>query len=334
MELFAPSSNAPLSWQDFRWGFFQLSPPIPLTQLIDINLEEKHKCEYLPLSQIAVKAGPGVPGNTLALLPEALPVRTNGLLWLVSAALFVLAIAMTFAWAHTRTQYLALTRDSRSVLGRLAENSGLRMQAEASGDGILLSWDRNTAAVRSARQGILHIQDGSEQRTIYLDPSDIASSSIVYRPDSSDASFRLELLGEHGSTMSNSVRAPDRLKSVIRLNKIDSTRNMVVVVGQAASTKNPEAVPSYVPARASKPVLPDEKFFAPSNVRNEMRVDVQVRIDERGRVSEAHVKNGAEDNGLLRNATLEAAKQWIFEPAKSDGKNIPSDHTIEFQFHP
>jgi outer membrane biosynthesis protein TonB len=46
------------------------------------------------------------------------------------------------------------------------------------------------------------------------------------------------------------------------------------------------------------------------------------------------VKNGAEDNGLLRNATLEAAKQWIFEPAKSDGKNIPSDHTIEFQFHP
>jgi TonB family protein len=109
---------------------------------------------------------------------------------------------------------------------------------------------------------------------------------------------------------------------------------MAVVVGEAASTKNPEAVPSYVPARASKPVLPDEKFFAPSNVRNEMRVDVQVRIDERGRVSEAHVKNGAEDNGLLRNATLEAAKQWIFEPAKSDGKNIPSDHTIEFQFHP
>jgi TonB family protein len=334
IELFAPSSNIPLSPQDFRWAFFQLSPPTALTRRIDINLEEKHKCEYLPLSQIAVKAGPGVPGNTLALLPEALPIRTNGLLWLVSAALFVLAIAMTFAWAHTRTQYLALTRDSRSVLGRLAENSGLRMQAEASGDGILLSWDRNTAAVRSARQGILHIQDGSEQRTIYLDPSDIASSSIVYRPDSSDASFRLELLGEHGSTMSNSVRAPDRLKSVIRLNKIDSTRNMVVVVGQAASTKNPEAVPSYVPARASKPVLPDEKFFAPSNVRNEMRVDVQVRIDERGRVSEAHVKNGAEDNGLLRNATLEAAKQWIFEPAKSDGKNIPSDHTIEFQFHP
>jgi hypothetical protein len=84
------------------------------------------------------------------------------------------------------------------------------MQAENTGDGILLSWNRNAAAARSAKQGILHIQDGSEQRTIYLDPSDIANSSIVYRPDSSDASFRLEILGGYGSTSSNSVRYQPR----------------------------------------------------------------------------------------------------------------------------
>jgi TonB family protein len=80
--------------------------------------------------------------------------------------------------------------------------------------------------------------------------------------------------------------------------------------------------------------LPDKKFFASWNVRDGMRVDVQVRIDETGRVIEAQVKNGTRDNGLLRNATVAAAKQWVFEPAKSDGKSIPSDHTIEFRLHP
>jgi hypothetical protein len=42
------------------------------------------------------------------------------------------------------------------------------MQAEDIGDGILLSWNRNAAAARSVKQGILHIQDGSEQRTISI----------------------------------------------------------------------------------------------------------------------------------------------------------------------
>jgi TonB family protein len=333
IELFAPNSNIPLSSRNFRWGFFQLSPHTPLTRLIDVNLEEKHKCEYLPLSQIAVTAAPEVPANTVALLPKAPRTKTNGLLWLLSAGLFVLAIAMTFAWAHTRAQYLTLTRDPRSVLGRLAQTSGLHMQAEDSGDGILLSWDRNAAAVRSGTQGLLHIQDGSEQRTIYLDPSDIANSSIVYRPDLSDASFRLEILGDHGSTLSNSVRVPDGLKSIVRPDKSDRTRD-TVLAGTAAPANNPEALRNYVPARALKQVLPDKKFFASWNVRDAMRVDVQVRIDQTGRVVEAQVKNGTRENGLLRNATVAAAKQWVFEPAKSDGKNIPSDHTIEFRLHP
>jgi TonB family protein len=80
--------------------------------------------------------------------------------------------------------------------------------------------------------------------------------------------------------------------------------------------------------------LPDKKLFASWNVRDGMRVDVQVRIDETGRVMAAQVKNGTRDNRVLRDATLAAAKQWVFEPAKSEGKNIPSDHTIEFRLHP
>lgn len=325
IELFAPSSNAPLSLEKFRCGFFRLSPDVALP--IDVNLEERHQNDCSAVSQIAVARASQVPTNTLARHPEWR--RTTGFLWLVSAALFVFAIAVTFAWAHTRAQYLAVTRDSRPILGRLVQSSDLHLQAKGSADGILLSWNRNAADVRSAKQGILHIQDGSEERTIYLDPSDVANSSIVYRPDSSGASFRLEILGAHGSISSNSVRTPEGSNSVGSPDKQDGT-----ALAPAAAPTNPDDLPNYIPARALKKVWPDRNFFPSWGVREETRVDVQVQIDQYGRVTAAHVRDEMQYSGGLRNATLQAAKQWVFDPAKSDGKNIPSDHTIEFQFHP
>jgi len=96
----------------------------------------------------------------------------------------------------------------------------------------------------------------------------------------------------------------------------------------------PEPVGNYVPARTLKQIPPNIKSFASSDVQEGTEVDVQVRIDEQDHVIEAHVENGIRDNGLVRTVALAAAKQWIFEPAKSKGRNIPSDHTIAFQFHP
>jgi outer membrane biosynthesis protein TonB len=46
------------------------------------------------------------------------------------------------------------------------------------------------------------------------------------------------------------------------------------------------------------------------------------------------VLNGSNENPLLTTAALAAAKEWIFEPAKVNGKNVSSDHAIEFHFRP
>jgi TonB family protein len=347
IELFARISTAPLSMQHFRWGSFQLCAETPVTQTIDLTLEEKSAKDDLAASHLATPVTSIPPANTAALLPVAPEPKTNQLLWVISAALFVLAVAMGLAWGRTREQYLALTRESQSVIRRNPPLAALRMQAEASGDGALLSWNHNASAVRSAKQGILHIHDGSEEHTIYLDPTDLANGSIVYRPQSSGAKFRLELLGEHGSPLSNDVQTFNGIKSTV---PSDSPKTAVLVAGvpeartsrephipaatpAAALSVPPDNLPNYIPARVLKQVLPDTKLFAVSDIREGAAVYVQVRIDENGGVIEAHVKNGTNDNGSLRSAALEAAKQWIFEPAKIAGKNIPSDHTIAFQFH-
>jgi hypothetical protein len=97
IEVFAPSLNVPLSPQEFRWGSFHLNSDTPLTRPNHIALEERHKRDDLGVPHIAVAAASGVPADTLAHLTEAPSPRTNRLLWLMSAVLFVLAISMTFA---------------------------------------------------------------------------------------------------------------------------------------------------------------------------------------------------------------------------------------------
>jgi TonB family protein len=313
IELFARSSNAPLSSQQYRYGSLRVYPETPANPPIEVKLEARNNIDDFTRT---------VPANTSALAQAAPSPRNNKLFRLLSATMFVFALGIPFGWAYIRAHYLALARDSQSVLGSTPTGPGLRIRVESSGNAVLVSWDRNATLVQSAKGGILRIDDGPLHRDINLEPSDIENSSIVYRPGSNDAKFRLELRGDHGSAVSNTVRVLDGSRSAPNPD----------ITGDAGLETI--ASPAYVPPKALKRVSPNTKSFDPSNVQEGTEVDVQVRIDEQGRVVEAHVKSGTNDNDLLRSAALEAAKQWIFEPAKSHGKNIPSDHTVAFQFHP
>ncbi len=313
IELFARSSSPPLSTERYRYGSLSVRPETPVNPPIEVKLEARNDIG---------DATRRVPANTRALAQVTPSPGKNKLFWLLSAAMFVFAVGITFGWAYIRAHYLALARNSQSVLGSIPKGRALRIRVESSGNAVLVNWDRNTTLARSAKHGILRIDDGPVHRDVNLEPSDIENSSIVYRPGSNDARFRLELRDDHGSAVSNTVRVLDGSMSVLNPD-IDANAG-------------PETLPSpaYVPPQALKRVSPNTKSFELGHVRDGTEVDVQVRIDEYGRVIEAHVKSGTNDSDSLRSAALEAAKQWIFEPAKSYGKNIPSDHTVAFQFHP
>jgi TonB family protein len=90
---------------------------------------------------------------------------------------------------------------------------------------------------------------------------------------------------------------------------------------------------TYLPARPFKQVLPNTRILWSSSLSGSTNVEIEVRIDQEGRVTDAHVVNNAStDNGVFASAALAAAKQWIFLPAKMKGQSVPSGHIIKFHF--
>lgn len=59
------------------------------------------------------------------------------------------------------------------------------------------------------------------------------------------------------------------------------------------------------------------------------KVEVQVTISEEGRVIEAIAISGPE---LLRDAAVQAAKQWVFKPTKADGVPVKVQGILTFNF--
>jgi hypothetical protein len=114
------------------------------------------------------------------------------------------------------------------------------------------------------------------------------------------------------------------------LNKAPATP--VRAPGQSATARNyPQ---DYVPPKPVRKMLPDMRIFSAGGIASLPEVEVTVRVDKSGRVTEAHVvDNGNKVKPALAGAALIAAKQWIFQPALFRGQYVESDHTIVFQFH-
>ena len=63
------------------------------------------------------------------------------------------------------------------------------------------------------------------------------------------------------------------------------------------------------------------------------RVNIVVKVNSDGRVTEAHLINKGKVPPQVAFASLAAAKQWTFIPASLDGKKIDGVYTLEFNVH-
>jgi hypothetical protein len=70
-------------------------------------------------------------------------------------------------------------------------NLQLSVSKEASN--LNVRWDRQALAIRTATRGVLVIVDGSYHKTVDLDPNQLQTGSVVYRYNSGQVQFRLEV---------------------------------------------------------------------------------------------------------------------------------------------
>ncbi len=123
---------------------------------------------------------------------------------------------------------------------------------------------------------------------------------------------------------------PERPKALQDLRRVHSP------VSSSQSAGISKLTPTrYVAPRPLKQVIPSAINLTSADLSRAIDIEVEVRIDDAGRVTEARVVSNRYDyNGLLTSAALAAAKEWIFEPAKMNGKSVTSDHVLKFRFHP
>ena len=95
-----------------------------------------------------------------------------------------------------------------------------------------------------------------------------------------------------------------------------------------------KAAASYVPPHPIRQVMPDTSLIGPALASQTGKIEVQVTIDESGRVKKAEfLRIGKKASGLAAAAAIAAARQWMFQPATLHGKAIRAEHLIVFDFH-
>jgi eukaryotic-like serine/threonine-protein kinase len=88
-----------------------------------------------------------------------------------------------------------------------------------------------------------------------------------------------------------------------------------------------------VRGKVVKQFLPDATQKARDTIRGKVRINVRVHVDESGRVTEAAF-DAPGPSQYFAERTLEAAKLWLFAPAKMDGHNVPSEWVLRFEIDP
>jgi protein TonB len=119
----------------------------------------------------------------------------------VAAAAGFVAIVLLFIYPGY------LHHASRAPVAALQDSSPLALRVEHSGADLMLTWNRNSPAIKNATHAVLSITDGAQHENVDMDLALLHSGSIEYQPSGSDVVFRMEVTGaDQTKTMSESVR--------------------------------------------------------------------------------------------------------------------------------
>ena len=119
----------------------------------------------------------------------------------VAAAAMFMAIVTMFVYPGF------LRHSSKPPVASQQDSSPLALRVENSGSELMLSWNRESSAIKNATKAVLAITDGAQHENVDMDLALLRSGTIEYAPSTSDVVFRMEVTGaDQTKTASESVR--------------------------------------------------------------------------------------------------------------------------------
>jgi TonB family protein len=247
--------------------------------------------------------------------------------WLVPASAGLLSFALSAG-------YFAL----HPVQGPPAP---IGLQAHAALSNLVVTWDRGSPAVVSGVSGVLIIEDGPHKQFLQLSPEQVRTGSVSYLPETEQVNLRLALHIATGvspagpkpaaapaapSGRSEAHReAPDFDSPTAGLPALASVSRMV----PASSAEQR----SYTAPAATRRVNPSVPRAVSAKVLKDVTVEVRATIDARGKVTKASAisASGAAQK-LVAPYAVKAARQWQFTPASRNGRKVPGQAVLRFEF--
>jgi protein TonB len=150
----------------------------------------------------------------------------------------VLAAATTIVLFVLFFVYPGLLRKStKTPTATGGDSSPLQLHVERTNGELLLTWNRDSDAIRNATKAVLKITDGEQTENVDMDMTQLRNNgSIVYSPTSSDVSFQMEVTGrDQAKITSESVRSLRARPSPMQ-------------DGQPAADPKPAPAPTTAPA--------------------------------------------------------------------------------------
>jgi protein TonB len=133
---------------------------------------------------------------------EAAPKKSGKMLWILVGTAASLALAGGFVFTSG-----VLHRGNPAATLPGQDTSALALRVERNGGDIVLTWNRDSAAIKVATKAMLSISDGPQQENVAMDMAQLRNGSIVYSPVTSDVVFKMEVTGaDQLKTTSESVR--------------------------------------------------------------------------------------------------------------------------------
>ena len=169
----------------------------PEMEPVPTGIQAMEPSRDLPVPTFGMPVAGGVPAVAPVLLAAPANPR-KGWFWIPLSFIFLLlGVVMGFQ--------IALTFRSQQPPNLAVDPYTLDLTVVQFGDSLHLKWNTEAAVFRTARRGVLHIQDGANQKEVELKQEDLSRGGALYRNATSNVQFRLEVFPRDRNSVAESI---------------------------------------------------------------------------------------------------------------------------------